>query len=168
MKRLLLIAALAACVPAHAVLVMPLAGMAGCQQPTIALAADFGMGASYSGTQAGSPTSVVLTVKNDGTWTITFGAGDTPAGSPTSGTWAASTSAGVGNDYQVLYETSGAVNSPTITNNASTYTTVTGDITITVARAAANASANVTVSMRALNCPTNTLSDTANFAANGA
>jgi hypothetical protein len=136
--------------------------------PPVLLAADFGMGASYSGTQAGSPTSVTLTVKADGTWTITFGGGDTPAGTPTSGNWTASTLAGIGSDYRVTFSTANSVNSPTITNGAATPTIITGDLTISVAKGSANASADVTVSIAPIYGSQTTLTDTANFAANGA
>lgn len=139
----------------------------GGQVPRLALAADMGMDAAYSGTQAGSPTSVTLTVKSDGTWEVTFGGGDTPAGTPTTGNWAASTLTGIGNDYQVLFTTANSVNSPTITNNASEYTTITGDITITVAKGSANASADVTAAFRSVYGGTG-LTETSNFAANGA
>jgi len=135
--------------------------------PAVGLAADVGMDTNYSGTQAGSPTSVTFTAKNDGTWTVTFGAGDTPAGTPTSGNWAASTSAGIGDEYRVTYSTANPVNSPTITNNASTPTIISTDITITVAKATANASADVTVLFTPI-YGSGSLTDTANFAANGA
>ena len=137
--------------------------------PPVLLAADFGMGAAYSGTEAGSPTSVTLTVKADGTWTITFGGGDTPAGTPTSGNWTASTLAGIGSDYRVAFSTANPVNSPTITNtDAPTPTIIDGDKVITVAKGSANASADVTVSITPIYGSQTTLTDTANFAANGA
>ncbi len=166
MRRLALLGLLA-CLPAGAAIMPPTVGM-GCAQASIPLVADFGMGAAYSGTQAASPTSVTLTVKRDGTWTITFGAGDTPAGVPTSGTWSTSSTATIGDEYQLLYSTANLVNAPTVTNNASTWTQITGDITITVAKASANASGDVTPSLRPVGCPAAPLSDTANFAANGA
>lgn len=142
--------------------------LSGGRSPTVGLAADFGMGASYSGTQAASPTSVTLTVKRDGTWTITFGAGDTPAGSPTSGNWAASTVANAGDDYTVVYSTANAVNSPTVNNDAATPQIIDQDRAITVSKGAANASADVTVLIVPIGSFGAALTDTANFAANGA
>ncbi len=163
--RWLLLALL--CASAQAAILPPTVGM-GCATASIPLVADFGMGANYSATQAGSPTAVTLTVKRDGTWTVTFGGGDTPAGSPTSGTWTTSSSTAIGDEYQVLYTVSNQVNSPTVTNNASDWVLVNGDITLTIAKGAADASADVNARIRPTGCAAAELSETSNFAANGA
>src|SRR5689334_19331360 len=129
-------------------LMMPLLGMGGGGLGRIEFVADFGMGLNYSGTQAGLPTSVTLTVNPDGTWAITFGGGDTPAGSPTSGTWALIPQTGAGNDIEVLFTKTNEVGGPTGANDAATYTRLTAPLSVTVSKAGANASADVAVDMR--------------------
>ncbi len=132
------------------------------------LVADFGMGANYSGTQAGAGTSVTLTVYPDGRWEITFGSGDTPAGTPTSGRWATGSASDIGLDFDVQYTTAGGGGSPTIVNDASSYTQITIPLAISVSKAMADANVDVTVNLRKRGGSAAELTDTSNFAANGA
>lgn len=147
-------------------IVMPLLGLNG--GAGAALVSDFGMGASYTGTHAASAASVQLTVKTDGTWAITFGAGDTPAGTPTSGVWATNTFSGVGAGFEAQFTTANEIGTPGIGNDAAAFTQITTDLSIQVSRTGANASADVTVNIRRLGSSSTELTDTANFAANGA
>lgn len=89
------------------------------------------IGASYTSTHATSACSVTLTIKTDGTFAITVGAGDALTGTPTTGSWL--NSGGTSSDYQVRFTTSNLVNSPTITNGASTFTTISSNLAITIA-----------------------------------
>lgn len=156
------LAGLLLAVPAHAMLLPVIAGT------SASLVADFGMGTVYSGTQASAGTSVTLTVKTDGTWTITFGSGDTPSGTPTSGTWVTNGGSGVGSQFEVQFTTAGAVGSPNISNDAAAFTQITSDLAITVSKNLANALADVTVNIRKLGSSSTELTDTAQFQANGA
>lgn len=129
---------------------------------------DFGLGANYAGTQSSANTSVILTVKRDGTWTVTFDAGDTPSGSPTSGTWHRAPHSTVGDNYEVIYAVSNQVGTPVVVNGAAAYTAITGDIVISVSKNGADASADVAPSIRKTGTTSPVLTDTSNFAAEGA
>lgn len=146
-------------------LMMPLLGLNG---GGAALVSDFGMGASYSATEAASATSVTLTVKTDGTWAITFGSGDTGAGTPTSGVWATNVFSGVGAAFELQFTTANEVGSPGVSNDAAAFTQITANLAIQIFKTAANASADVTVNLRKLGSSSTELTDTTNFAANGA
>lgn len=128
---------------------------------------DFGMASNYSATETGAATSVILTVNRAGTWAITFGSGDTPAGTPTSGSWAASPFSTVGDIFEVKFTPSNQVGSPTITNGASSYTALTANRSIEVSKSGADASADILVEIREVNIAAPLLSESSNFAANG-
>lgn len=128
---------------------------------------DFGMGASYAADEAGAATSVTLTVNRDGTWAITFGSGDTPSGTPTSGNWAASRFSTVGDAFEVKFTQSNEVGSPGIANDAASYTAITANRAIAVSKTGADASADILVEIREAGFTVPVLSDTSNFAANG-
>lgn len=145
---------------------MPLLGLNG--GAGAALVTDFGMGASYSATQAGSQTSLTLTVRTNGTWDIVEGAGDTIGGTPLTGVWATNTFSGVGAGFELQFATANEVNAPTISNDAAAFTQITADLSIQVAKLSANASVDVTPNLRKLGSSSTELTDTANFAANGA
>lgn len=132
------------------------------------LVSDFGMDVVYSGTQASAGTSVKLTVYPNGTWVITFGSADTPAGSPTSGRWANGSASDVGLDFEVQYTTAGEVGSPNISNDAGSYTQITAALAITVSKSLANALADVTVNIRKRGGSAAELTETSQFQANGA
>lgn len=131
------------------------------------LVADMGMDGAYSATQAGAATSVTLTVYPNGSWIVTFGAGDTPSGTPTSGTWATGGD-DAGQDYEVQFTTAGEVGAPVVTNDASSFTRISAPLTITVAKTLANALADVTINFRAVGTAATTLTETSQFQANGA
>ena len=114
------------------------------------LVANLGFDASYLSTDAVNPTAALtITVKRDGTWTVTVGPNDDLNGGTASGTWAANPSFDVGDLAEVQFVTANPVNSPTITNNASSYTAITSDITINVSKGGgASASVDITVNVR--------------------
>ena len=128
------------------------------------LPADLGIAANYSSTQAGNATEITLTIVTDGTWTLTVGGGDTLGGTPTSGNWL--NSGGVAADHQVRFTASNQVNTPTVTNGASSFTAVTANRTFKVEKTLDNASADCLVEIQAIGGAT-TVSDTTNLAANG-
>lgn len=132
------------------------------------LVADLGMDAAYSGTQAGAQTSVTITVNPDGTWTVTFNAGDTPSGTPTSGFWATGAFPDFGLDYELQYAVSGEVGAPVVTNGASSFTAITAALTIQVAKNAANALADVTLNFRPRGSSSTALTEATQLQANGA
>ena len=129
------------------------------------LPADLGIANSYTSTQAGSAAEITLTIATNGTWTLTVGAGDALGGTPTSGTWL--NSGGVAADHQVRFTESNQVNSPTVTNGASSYAAVTVARTFKVEKTLDNASADCLVEIMPIG-GANTVSDTTNLAANGA
>jgi hypothetical protein len=131
------------------------------------LVADFGMGAAYAGTQAGAATSVTLTVNRDGTWAITFGSADTPSGTPTSGTWASAPLTDAGDYFELKFTIANQLNSPNTSNDAAAFTRLTSSLSVQIAKTLADASADVTVDIQSVGGAL-TLSDTSNFAANGA
>lgn len=149
-------------------LMMPLLGISGRRAPAT-LVADVGLGANYSGTQAFAVTSVTLTVNPDGSWAITFGSGDTPAGTPTTGTWANEVGiTDAGADFEVQFTNANEVGSPTVDNDASSFAALTSAKAITVRKTEANASSDITVNFRPVGSTVTALTETSNFAANGA
>ena len=118
---------------------------------TAVLVANLGFDASYLSTDAVNPTAALtITVKRDGTWTVTVGPNDDLNGGTASGTWAVNPAFDVGDLAEVQFVTANEVNSPNITNGASSYTALTSDRTIAIDRGAgASASVDVTVNVRA-------------------
>ena len=147
-------------------LMMPLLGLGA--KARVALAADFGMTGPYTSTDAGAAASLTLTVNPDGTWALSVGGGDALGGAPTTGTWAAYTAGGVGDDYELQFAVDTEVNTPNVSNGAASFTHMASSLAITVSRIMANASCNVTVNIRPLGASSTALTDAANFAANGA
>ena len=127
------------------------------------LVADLGLGAAYTSTQATSLAELTLTIKTDGTWTLTAGTGDTLGGTPTSGTWLIP--GGIAAEHSVRFTPSNQVNTPTITNGAASFTAIASNITVKVEKSLDNASADVLVEITSAN---GAVSDTTNLAANGA
>jgi len=134
------------------------------------LVSDFGMGASYDSNDNGSSpfaASITLTVKSDGTWTITVGGDDTLTGTPASGNWVNTPVAGVGNDYEVRFTTANPVGSPTINNSTSgAYTSISSNQTIQILSGTTQGdvrSCDVIVDLRQVGSSTTQLTDTANF-----
>lgn len=144
-------------------LVMPFIGMSGKFR---GLTVDLGIGANYTATQTGAETNVILTFKTDGTWEITFGAGDTGGGSPLTGTWLVA--GGSPELYEIRYTPSNQVNTPVIVNDAAAFTAVSANRLVSVSRTGADASADILVELREIADLTVSVSDTTNFAANGA
>jgi hypothetical protein len=144
-------------------LVMPLVGMG---RAPAALVTDLGMDVQYAGTQAGSATSVTVTISPNGTWSVTFGGGDTPSGTPTSGFWLQG--GGVGTDYEVQFVKTNELNSPGGVNDAAAFTPVTGALTASVTKTAADASADVAINIRLIGASSTALTESTNLAANGA
>lgn len=144
-------------------LMMPLVGMSGKQG---FLVSTLTLAANYTSTQAGALAEAILTFKTDGTWAYTVGAGDSSGGTPTTGTWLLS--GGAAADYEILYTPSGGVNSPTIVNDASSYTAVSANRAFTVSKNSADASSDVLVSIRRITDTSEIVSQSTNLAAEGA
>lgn len=127
---------------------------------------DLGLGAGYTATQSAASTSVIWTIKTDGSWEITFGAGDTGGGTPLTGTWLQA--GGNASDYEVQFSTANESGSPIITNGASSFTAVSANRSIEVSKSLADASADVTGVIRRIAATSESVTDTSNFAAQGA
>lgn len=126
---------------------------------------DLGLAASYTSAQVGPALAeLTLTVTTSGTLTLAAGSGDSLTGSPTSVTWLSFGSAA---DYEVQFTTSGLVNSPTVTNGASTWTAVSANRSIKVEKNNDIAEATVLVEIRRTVNPTRTLSDSTALIVNG-
>lgn len=123
-------------------LLMPLLGMG---RPLNGLVNDLGMDTTYSSTQAGAAVEITVTIATTGGWTVTVGAGDTLGGTPSSGTWL---NAGTAGEHQVRFTASGEINSPTITNGASTFTAVSANRTFKVEKNTADASCNCLIEIQ--------------------
>lgn len=71
-----------------------------------------GLGSSYDNSRTSShdvAAEVLLTIKSDGTWSVTNGgAGGVVAGSPLTGTWHSAPAAGVGTGARVRFSSGGA------------------------------------------------------------
>lgn len=116
------------------------------------LVADLGFDTAYSSTDGVNPTAaLIITVKRDGTWTITVGTGDTLSlGSPASGNWCSNRTSDIGDQAEVQFVVANEVNTPVIVNGASSYTALTSDRTIDISRGAgATATADITINVRA-------------------
>jgi hypothetical protein len=127
---------------------------------------DIGLGAAYESTEVAANAGVIITFKNDGTWEVTFDAGDIGSGTPLTGSWL--TSGGVVADYQLRYTVSNEVGAPVVGNGAAAYSVLSSNRVISVEKNGANASADILVEIQRIVNPTRTLSDTTNCAANGA
>ena len=134
--------------------------------PTVRqLVSNIGLGAAYTATQSASNTSVILTIKSDGTWTVTFDPGDTTSGTPTSGT--SLLTGGIAADHEVLFTVSNQVGSPVISNGAASYTALTSNRTVSVSKNGSAASADIRVDIRAIANPGTNVFATSNFSADG-
>ena len=160
MRRLIVAAILAVTLPAHATLLGYIGG-----NGAAGLLKDLGLASDYGATDVGANAAVTLTIKTDGTWTITGGAGDIVTGSPTTGTWLRA--GGVAADYQVKFTPSNQVNSPIITNGAATFTAISANRAITVEKTAATASATVLVELQLIADPGDSQSNSTNLDAEG-
>lgn len=114
------------------------------------LVTSLGMAIAYESEDNGTGLAIVsMTFTPHGTWTIEGGGNDTVTGSPTSGVWLdPSPSYGSGSGYEIQYVTSALVNSPTINNGASSYSTLDQNRTISVQKSTGTASADVTINLR--------------------
>lgn len=130
------------------------------------LAYSLTLGAVYEGIQAGSTAGVILTFKTDGTWEITFDPADVGSGTPLTGTWLVS--GGTASEYEIRYTPSNQVNTPTIVNDAATYTALSANRLISVKKTSADAEADVLVEVRFALDTTINVSATSNLRARGA
>lgn len=130
------------------------------------LVSDLLIGAAYSATQSAAAVSVIFTLKTDGTWAITFGAGDTGGGTPLTGTWLLA--GGVAADYEVKYTFPNQVNSPTIVNDAAAFTAMSANRVGSVSKTNADASSDFQIEIRKIAKPGEYTTDSSNFAAEGA
>lgn len=129
--------------------------------------------AGYDSADTGSANAqCIVRVHSNGTWDILGGLGDSITGSPTSGFWAnvAPGQTFNGAFFELQYVTSNLVNSPTITNGASSYTAITPtfiDISIATSSGTLVRSADVTVNIRGLGNTSPILTQTFNCSAQG-
>lgn len=126
---------------------------------------DLGVGTAYAGIHPGVAASCTFTLNTNGTWAVTFGSGDAPSGTPTSGTWLNGGSAA---DYEVRYTPSNQLGAPSITNGAAAYTAVSANREITISKTNADASADVLIEVRKISDVSESVSDSTNLAALGA
>lgn len=110
-----------------------------------------GFDTGYSSQDTVNPTAVLtITVKRDGTWAIGVGVADTlVSGSPSSGSWCGNPSAEIGDQAEVQFVVANEVNTPTIVNDAASYTALTSDRTINISRGGGvTATADITINVR--------------------
>lgn len=136
------------------------------------LVADLGLDAAYAAQDDGAlphTCAMTYTVKRDGSWTMTVAADDSfSVGTTFSGFWCADPSADVGDGFEVRFDSANQVNAPTITNDASAYTAITGDLTYVVSKGAgATASVDLTPNFRRAGGSSAELTDTANMQVTG-
>lgn len=142
------------------------------QSSGAALVDDMGLGANYlsedDGAGPGLSASVTVTVKRDGTWTVTVGGDDTLTGTPTSGTWATVPATDVGDGFEVLFDDTTISGAPTINDSTGgTWAALTSDQTFQViAAGGASVSVDLTVSFRPTGGSTG-LTDMTNLDATG-
>lgn len=129
------------------------------------LVTDLGVGTAYAGIDPGSSASCIFTLKTDGTWAVTVGAGDSSTGTPLTGSWL---NGGSASDYEVKYTSSNELGTPSITNGAAAYTAVSANLAITVSKTNTDASADVLIEVRKISDTSESVSDSTNLAALGA
>lgn len=141
----------------------------GGDDPPAGLVADLGMDAAYrSDDDAGGATSASLTVtiKRDGTWTLTKGADDAwGVGTTFSGNWAANPRADAGDDYSVLFTDTNLVGSLTINDSTGGLVTpLTSDQTFQIGAAGgASGSKDLEIGLRLTGAGANELTETTNI-----
>lgn len=152
---------LAVCLPSQAIVMYMVDG-----GDSDKLVADLGLGAGYSATQAASLAELTFTVRTDGTWTMTVGAGDSGPGSPSSGTWLLA--GGVAAEYEVRFTNSGDSGTPILTNGAAAFTAMSANRTFKIEKTNSDASTTMTAEIRRIVNPPRTLTDAAGMSALGA
>lgn len=104
---------------------------------------------------------ILLTIKRDGTWTITGGGDDILSGTPLSGTWVNTPYVNVGDNYQVQFVDANETNTLRVTNGAIGFTTINGDITYQLDASAGESQAvDLTVNLRQVGSSVTQLTDT--------
>lgn len=138
------------------------------------LKASLDAGSAYVGTDGpgGNPAGFcTLTIKTDGTWTITAGADDILSGTPTSGYWilGGAPIAGIGTTHEVIFSHTGVTGTGTISNGASSYSALTADRTFTfTATLGQNGLTQCTPTIRKIGTTTPVCTETIQIGATGA
>lgn len=113
--------------------------------------------------------SCTVRVQPNGVWSVFGGSGDIVTGSPTAEAWGNPFPTINDLDFQVQYVVSNQVNSPTIVNGASSYTSINGNIDITVSTSSTSTvrSADITVNIRRTGTTEPVLTQTFNVSVQG-